>query len=438
MKYVTIIGAGSMTKPMVDYFLNSCKYEVTMVNRTPSKAEKILNGRGRVVQWTPNQPDVLDNVVSQSDIVVSMVPKPVHIHVARSCLKNKTDMVTSSFEIPELVALDQKAKDAGIMILNELGEDPGIDHFGTQMLLDNMKNRGASIVSVRSYGSSIPAFGSCNNPFRYKFGWDPKSFTVSAQTNAVYIENGLPIEIPGNRLFENPGQIEIEDLGTFETYPNRDVRRYINPFGIKENASFFRGLLRHPGYCQNMRNIIALDLFNDEKSRDYSNMTYRQFMASLIRTSSTERLESEIADYIGDPDFIEKIEWLGLLDDKQIPLAQGSTLDVVLDTMTKKMCYKPGEKDMIIVYIDVIGEERDGSKIRETATMYAEGEPAIEGESAISKAVALSVAISVKNILGGIRTTGIQIPPTLPELYQPVLEELKDYGLEFTCKRYSE
>ena len=443
MTLVTIVGAGLMTKPMVDYFLDRCGYKVIMLDKNTSNAEKIINGRvgGRIVQWTPDKTGVLNKAVAESDIVISMVPKQLHIYVAKSCLKNQKNMVTASYETPELIALNSEAKEKGILILNELGEDPGIDHFGTQMVLDKIRKKGARVVSVYSYGSSIPAFSSKDNPFGYKFAWDPRTFTLSSQTDAVYLKKGKKVKVPGNRLLKDPEILKIDGLGTFEVYPNKSVVKYLKPFGLDNNVSFFRGLLRHQGYCENIDKIIALGLFTHDAMHDFSGKTYRQFMASLIETNNIKNLESEIAKYLSidkDSDFINNLRWLGLLSDEKVVVREGSTVDVVLNMMTEKMRYKPGGKDMIIIHIDVIGEGPEGSKLREKATMVVEGQP-IEGDSAISRAVSLSVAISVKKILEGkIKAIGTHTPPTIPELYPLVLEELKEFGFEFKCKSYFE
>jgi len=436
MKKVLIVGAGLMTRPMVDYFIDQCGYEVTMANRTLSKAEQVINGReaGKAVHWTPDNPDVLDKLVAESDIVISMVPKPIHKYVAAPCLKNRKSMLTSSYEIPELTSLHEEAKEKGILILNELGEVPGIDHFGTQMMLDEIKQNGGRVISLNSYGSNIPAFDSNNNPMGYKFAWDPRTFVMAAQTAAAYLEKGRKIVVPGDKLFENPWLVEIEGLGTFEAYPNKDVERYVEPFGLDEGVSFYRGLLRHPGYCDNMRHMITLGLFSDDHINDYKGKTYREFIASLIGVESNGNLEDAVAQHLNlsnDARIIHNLRWLGFFDDTEVAITNGTVLDVVLERMVAKMSYEPHERDMVIVHIDALAEYPGGHKERKLATMHAEG-PQSGGDSAISEAVALPVAISTKMILEGrIKATGALMPPTLPELYQPVLEELSTFGYNF-------
>ncbi len=435
MKKIAIIGAGLMTKPLVDYFIEKCGYQVIMVNRTVSKAEKVIAGRslGQAVRWPDNDPDILDKVISEVDIAISMVPKPIHIHVAQSCLRNRKSMLTTAYEIPELLALEKEAKEKEILIFNELGEDPGMDHLGTQMILDEIKEEGGRVISLDSYGSGLPSFESNNNPMGYKFSWDPRTVLVAAQTAAAYLRNGKRIEVPGDKLFEHFWYVDIDGLGVFESYPNKDVQKYVKPFGLDEDVSFYRGLLRFPGYCNNMRNMRALGLFENDKVGSFEGKTYRQFTASLINAESSDDLTRKLAHYLKvdyNADIIHRLKWLGLLEDRSIDITQGTNLDVLLGLMLKKMSYKPHEKDMIILHIDVLAEFPGGRREKRLATMVVEGIP--NGDSAMSRAVALPAAISAKLIIEGkVRATGVLMPPTLPELYKPVLDELSDFGLKF-------
>ncbi len=434
-KKVAIIGAGKMTKPLVDYFIDKCGYQVFVVNRTVSAAENVINGRklGHAVRWTAGEPGALDKIVSQSDIVISMVPKPLHINVAKSCLRCNKNMLTTAYEIPELMALDKEVKERGLLFLNELGEVPGIDHFGTQLLLDEIKKEGGKILSLKSYGSGLPAYEFNNNPMLYKFSWDPNTVFIAAQTAAQYIDNGKKIKVPGDQLFTHFWLTEIEGLGTFETYPNKDVEKYIKPFGLPNNITFYRGLLRYSGYCNNLRNIMELGFLDKETVHKFSNVTYRQLMASLIGSDSTEELEFKVAKYLNvydNADIILRLKWLGLFDDRTIDLKEGTIIDVLLDRMLKRMAYEPHESDMIILHIEVIAEFENNHIEKRLATMVNKGIP--YGDSAMSRAVALPAAISARLILEGkIKATGLRMPPNMPELYKPVLEELETFGFEF-------
>lgn len=428
-----------MTKPMVDYFIDKIGYEVVMLNRTLEKAEKIIGNRplGKAIHWENNNIETLDSVIKDADIVISMVPKLLHIIVAKSCLKYKKNMITSAYEIPELMALKDDVEKQGILILNELGEVPGMDHFGTQMLLEEINNDGGRIISINSYGSGIPAFESNNNPMGYKFSWDPKTVFLAAQTSGAYFVKGKKISVAGDQLFEKFWFVEIEGLGTFETYPNKDVEKYIKPFGLDDDVSFYRGLLRYSGYCNNMHYMKAIGLFDNEIINDLNNKTFRQFTATLIDMDSTKNIEQNVANYLkikSNSDIIHRLKWLGLFDDLLIPIDKGTNLDVLLNRMLEKMLYSAGEKDMIILHIEILVEFKNDKKEKRIATMLVKGDP--KGETAMSRAVALPTAIAARLVVDGvIKATGLKMPPNLPELYKPELEELKKYGFEFTTKK---
>lgn len=270
----------------------------------------------------------------------------------------------------------------------------------------------------------------------YKFSWDPRTVFVAAQTAAAYLKNGKKIEVPGDKLFEHFWYVNIDDLGTFESYPNKDVEKYVKPFGLKEDVSFYRGLLRFSGYCNHMKNVIALGLLKNDPIKNFEGKTYRQFTTALINEETPDNLEHKLGHYLNvdfNADIIHRLKWLGFFDDKSIAIKKGTNLDVLLDLMLKKMSYKPHEKDMIILHIDVLAEFPGGRREKRFATMVVEGIP--HGASAMSRAVALPPAISAKLIVEGkIKATGVLMPPTLPELHKPVLDELKTFGFEFKRK----
>ena len=436
MKKVAIVGAGWMAKPLVDYLMERCGYFVIVANRTPSKAEDVIAGRsgGKAVRWSTDEPRILDEVVREADLAISMVPKPVHIHVARACLRHGKHMLTTAYEIPELVALDEEARQKGVLILNELGEVPGMDHMGTQMVLDEIRQEEGRVIRLNSYGSGLPAFEFNRNPMGYKFSWDPRTVFAAAQTPGAYLEKGKKIEVPGDKLFEHFWLVDIEGLGTFESYPNKDVEKYVEPFGLdRENVSFYRGLLRFSGYCNNMRHMLALGLFDSERERSFEGMSYRQLMASLVGAAPTDDVESAVAQYLGLDslaDIIHRLNWLGLFEDRSIAISKGTCLDVLLGRMLARMSYEPHERDMILLHVDVLAEFPGGRRERRLATMRVEGIP--NGESAMSRAVALPAAIAARLVLEGeIQASGARMPPNLPELHKPVLEELATFGYEF-------
>ena len=437
MKRVLVLGTGYVVKPLVDYFIDKCKYEVLVASRDNKHSGLIVAGRalGNRVLWSATPPyNELDEMVKGVDLVVSMIPPNMHVIVANVCLKHGINMVTTSYISPEMKALDEKVKKAGIIVLNEIGEDPGIDHMGAMKMINQVKKEGGKIKSFKSYGSGIPSFEHNNNPYGYKFSWSPRGLLTAAQTPATYIQNGQKIEVSGENLFESSWLVDVEGLGTFETYPTRDSTNYIKDYGLEDVSDFYRGLLRHPGYCNSMQSMKDLNLLSNEESHDLQGVTYKQFTALLIGASGDTDIKQAVSDKLNlktSSDIIKQLQWLGLFDDEQIPMSKGTNADVLLGLMQEKMTYKDHEKDMIIVHNEAI-VEFDNRMEKRIATMKVEGRPF--GHSAMSRAVGLPAAIASRLILEGtIRSKGV-LKPITEEIYKPILSELAENGYKFEYK----
>ena len=438
MKKVAIIGAGMMARPIVNYLLDVCKYEIIMADQEVSKARDIIGSRtlGKVVALMVKDSYDLDPIVKQVDIVISMLPRSLHIHVAVSCLRQGKSMLTTSYESPEVLELADEAKKKGILFLNEMGEDPGIDHLGTQMLLEEIKKEGGIAIDIKSYGCGMPALEHNNNPMGYKFSWAPHAFFTAARTGAAYYQKGKRVEVPPDHLFNHFQLVNIDGLGTFETYPNRDCKKYLEAFALRGDISYYRGLLRYPGYCNNMRYLGEMGLFDSQEIINLENVSYRQFIATLAGVDPgniNEKIGKKLARFLNldiNADFIHCMKWLGFFEDLPIGIKKGTRLDVLAERMLEKMSYKSHEKDMIIVHIEIIAQFPGKPNEKRLATMIKEGIP--HGDSAMSRAVGLPVAIGARMILEGqITHSGVHIPPTIPLLYQPILEELAKFGFVF-------
>ena len=374
-------------------------------------------------------------MVSQVDLVVSMIPPTMHIVVAECCLRHQKNMVTTSYISPQMQKLDNKAKQAGIIILNEIGEDPGIDHMVAKKMIDDIKRKGGKIDSLISYGAGLPAFEFNRNPFGYKFSWSPRGVMLAALASAAYLKEGKRIDVPSEKLFEHHWLVDIEGLGTFETYPNRDSTRYASYFGlVEDNLTLYRGLLRFIGWCNTMQAFIKLNLLDGGQPKNFENMTYRDFTASLIGVESHGRIKIDLANYLNlgeKDDTIKRIEWLGFFDDTPITIKSGANVDILVDLMLQRMSYQKNERDMVIVHNEVTGVYTN-RKEKRLSTLVIEGIPG--GDSAMSRAVSLPAAIATRLILEDkIAAKGVHMP-TLPEIYNPVLAELESFDFKFEHK----
>ena len=432
MKQVLILGAGYTVKPMVDYFIDRCKYPVVLATRTVPEAQKeIIAGRplGTAVSWTLEQVNVLDRLVQDADIVIAMVPRFCHAVAVNLCLKYSKTMLTADFMHSEISAFDEQAKEKDVLILTELGEDPGLDNMGAKQMIDEAKAQKGKILSLTSYGAGLPSFEHNRNPFGYKFSWDPKGLMRSAVTPAAYIVNGKKIDVPAK--FEQTKIVDVHGIGTFEVYANTDCTRYVSIFGLDKGVTIFKGLLRFPGWCSTIAAFLKLKLIENTVEEDFENTTYAQFMARLVGVKTTDNINADVAKFLRinvHDDIIKRMNWLGIFDSVQIPLKRGNNSAVLVDLMLKKMSHAMGEKDMIIVHNELV-VEFSHRKEKRISSMLVEGVPG--GYSAMAGAVSLPVAIAARRILEGkVKKTGVCMPTT-PDLYQPILEEMGTLGFSF-------
>jgi saccharopine dehydrogenase-like NADP-dependent oxidoreductase len=431
MKKVAVLGAGHVVKPMIDYFIELCKYEVVVATRTVSKAEKIISERptGRPVSWTIDQVDALEKIVEEVDLVVVMVPRSCHATIAEACLRQKTPMITTDFKHPGIACFHDEAIRQDTLILTELGEDPGLDNMGLKQMIDEVHSEHGKITEIVSYGAGIPSFEYNRNPWGYKFSWDPNGLMRSAVSPATYQVAGKVIEVPAK--FEHHRLVDVHGIGAFETYPSSDSTRYLKEFGLDENISIYKGLLRYIGYCNTMTNLLKIRLIENDTEKNFENTSYSKFIADLIGSSTIENIKVKFAkalDMDVKDDFVKKLDWLGLFDDVPISLERGTNSNLLVDLMLKKMAYEGHETDMIIVHNEMIAEFPD-RKERRISSMLNVG--IAGGDSAMASAVSLPPAIAAKLILeGNIDQKGVCMPTTRA-MYEPILAEMETFGFAF-------
>lgn len=437
MQKVLILGAGLVSKPLVHYLLGK-GYAVKVASRTISKAEALLKGysNGSAEALNVQDDEHLDKLVSEADLAVSLLPYVYHVKVANLCIKHKKQMVTTSYVSDAMQALDEEAKKAGILILNEIGVDPGTDHMSAMKVIHEVEKKGGNVVSFRSYCGGLPALQSNNNPFGYKFSWSPRGVVIAGKNNGQYLEDGEVVYIPGKNLFREYEILDIEGVGAFEAYTNRNALPYKELYGLKDAKTVFRGTLRNMGWCETMKKAQELGLFDDSPREDLKDLTYREMIMKLIDVEESFDIAEETAFFLGIEKYssmIKKFEWLGLFDDEPLP-AENNVMDMFGDLLQKKLRMEEDDLDLIILHHQFIAEYKDHDEYV-TSTLNVTGEP--HGDSAMSRTVSLPAAIGVNLILQGkIDLTGVHIP-VKPEIYEPVLQELGEMGIKFVEKTES-
>lgn len=436
MKKILILGAGLVARPLVRYLLDQPDFEVEVASRTVSKAVKLIDGHphGQAKELNLKNEDALKKEISQADIVISMVPYTFHPKVAKYCIDYQKNMVTTSYVSEVMKNLDGEAKRAGILLLNEVGLDPGIDHMEATRIIHEVEKKGGKILSFTSYCGGLPAPEANTNPFGYKFSWSPIGVLLAGKNSAQFLKDGEQIFIPPENLFDNYSIVNIEGLGEFEAYPNRNSLPYIDLYGIKSAKTMLRGTLRNKGWCPTMKKMVDLGLL-DEKEKDWTGMTFQDFIRSLINQPAVKDLKKALSNYLNieeNSDIIQRFEWLGLLSDEPLPLTKGSPLEILGAKMLEKLQYKEGERDMIILQHTFLAEYPDGQNEKIISNLIDFGLP--HGDTSMARTVGLPAAISTRLILEGkIRLTGVHIP-VIPQIYEPVLKELKKMNISFQEK----
>jgi saccharopine dehydrogenase (NADP+, L-glutamate forming)/spermidine synthase len=436
MKKVLCLGAGLVARPYIQY-LSDNDFHVIVASRTISKAERLIEGckNAEAVAFNIAKDDeLLEELTKKVDLVCSLLPYTFHVKAAKVAIKHKTHFCTTSYISDEMKALEEDAKKAGILILNECGVDPGIDHMSAMKIIDYVHNNDGKIVSFTSFTGGLPAPDANNNPYGYKLSWSPRGVLLAGRNDAQFLRDGKEVKIPGSELFDNCELMEVPGMGTFEGYPNRDSLSYIDIYSIPETKTMLRGTFRNVGWCGTLDKIADLGLLDIEE-RFLEGVTYAALMRELTSTSDSDVkiAVAKVCNIDPDDQIINRLEWLGLFEEKQILSGTNTILDAVCNLFEEKLQYAPGERDMIIMHHEFIAEYPD-KKERITSTLIDYGIP--NGDSSMSRTVALPVAIASRMILDGkITLTGVH-RPIIPEIYEPILDELETLDIKMDEKTF--
>jgi len=419
-----------VAKPLIDYLLDKgCRIKIAC--NTCSNAQRIVKDHpnGEIVYWDADKINELKPMVREADIVVSLLPYRFHCSVAEVCIEYGKPMVTTSYVREEMAALDEAARKAGIIILNEAGLDPGIDHMSAMKIIDRVKDEGGVIEKFWSICGALPAPAYADNPLGYKFTWSPEGVLLASLNDARYLDKGRIVVVRPEELFKKTFEYKIKDVGMLEVYANRDSTSYIDIYGLGDISTIFRGTFRFRGWCETIDAMKTLDLLsrNDE---DLKGKTY----ADLIRSrcgSSKGTPKQQLADKLGkDPGSvtIKAFEWLGLFEEKKIPAAMKSPFELISNLMMSKMMLKEDEQDMIVLKHVFLARHKDGSRQVISSQMIDYGSPSTD--TSIARTVALPAAVATKLILEGeIKLKGV-FRPVKKEIYLPVLSQLEEMGIK--------
>ena len=439
MRKILIVGAGKSSPYLIKYLLDKSQEEELLIHITDldtnhlKKYQKYENCKVSPINISSEKER--EEFISESDLVISMLPARFHIILAKSCLKLKRNLLTASYVSEEMKALTNDIKNSKLLFLNEMGLDPGIDHMSAKKIIDELLANGAKINSFKSYTGGLIAPESDNNKWNYKFTWNPRNVVLAGQgIPAKYIENNKYKYIPYNRLFKNTEKIKIEKYGQFEVYPNRDSLKYREIYSLNNIKTMIRGTIRKVGFSESWNMFVKLGLTNDSfKISNSENMSFKEYVNCFLpyddKLSIEEKLQRVLSISKGDENW-EKIKEIDILSsNKKIPLKNASPAQILEYILKDAWKLEKKDKDMIVMYHEFGYETSLGENEKIISTMVCKGKD--DTYTAMAKTVGLPLAISSILLLNNkINLTGIHTPID-KEIYNPVLKELEANGINF-------
>lgn len=439
MKNVLIIGAGRSASSLIKYLLEKSESEnlhITIGDLSLELAQRKTKGHknATAIALDINNTEQRQSEIQKADIVISMLPAHMHIEVAKDCITFKKHMVTASYISDAMQALDAQAKENGLVFMNEVGLDPGIDHMSAMKILDEIREQGGKVILFESFCGGLVAPESDNNLWNYKFTWAPRNVVLAGQGGAAkFIQEGTYKYIPYNKLFRRTEFLEVEGYGRFEGYANRDSLKYRSVYGLDDALTVFRGTIRRVGYSKAWDMFVQLGMTDDTYVIDDSeNMSYRGFVNLFLPYHPTDSVEIKLRHQLKiDQDDVmwDKLVELDLFnDEKKIGLKNATPAQALEKILTDSWTLQEHDKDMIVMY-HKFGYELNGERKQIDSTMVCVGDD--QTYTAMAKTVGLPVAMATLQILhGNIKTPGVQLP-IKKEVYEPILKELEEYGVIF-------
>ncbi len=437
MKEILVFGAGRVAKPCVDYLLRNSGNHVTIVDMDTDNVERVTAGRTGITGLVRNAVEEAPSLIAQvrPQVVINLLPAAFMAPIAEHCIEAGVHCVNPSYIKEDMRTLDARARDAGVLLLCELGLDPGIDHMSAARTIRGIHEQGGRIQSFWSCCGALPSLKDNTNPFGYKLSWAPAGLIGASKREARIMKEGQVVVRPAGETFRFPSLVEIEGLGWFEEYANADSLPYVDLYGMPEVRDVYRGTLRYPGWSETIRKMLDIGLF-DQDEMELAGLTFADFTRRLIGASAGESLEKALAAYLNLEPYaavLMRLRWLGLLDETPIPMECGSPRDVISHLYFNRLVFSEGEQDLVVMehrYVASLPGQQAPKLYKSTLIDY--GVPG--GETSIARTTGIPPAIGATLILeGGLSLAGVHAP-VLPEIYEPALKLLEAEGIAFAEK----
>ncbi len=437
MKKILVLGAGRSSASLIGYLLDHAAagdWFVTVGDVSLQNAsEKVgQSDRGNAVALDMNEPEATRQLIRGSDIVVSLLPPTFHPVVALRCLQEKKHFLSASYVSDEMMAFDAEARAQGLVFVNECGLDPGIDHLSAMKVIDGIHADGGKLTSFESFtGGLIAPETDPQNPWRYKFTWNPRNVVTAGQGTAKYLEGGKSKYIPYQQLFRRVTPVFVPGHGHYEGYANRNSLSYIDTYNLHGIETMLRGTLRHQGFCAAWNVFVQLGCCDDTyPMENVKSMTHSDFIDSFLPPiTGSNSVEEKVCTHLslkGDSAEIGMLRWSGLFDQTPVGLASGTPAQILEHILMKRWTLSGGDKDQIVMWHRFRYRVADEDKEIQ-ASLVASGVD--DAHTAMARTVGLPLGIAARLVASGqIQARGVVIPITR-EFYIPILDELAQQGI---------
>jgi len=375
--------------------------------------------------------------IQNADLVISMLPARFHLEIAKDCILFKKNLMTASYVSDEIRKLEKDIIKAGITFICEIGVDPGIDHLSAKKVIDEITEKGGEVLDFETFTGGLLAPESDNNPWGYKFTWNPRNVVLAGRGATVkFIQEGSYKYIPYHKLFRRTELIEVDEYGKFEGIANRDSLKYRKIYGLENIRTMYRGTLRRPGFCRAWDAFVQLGVTDDSfVLPDSEHMTFREFFNLFLPYNPTDSVELKLRHYLNlahdEIELFEKLKWLDIFEDIPIGIKNATPAQALQKILERKWSLEAEDKDMIVMWHKFVYQfEKEEKEIH--SSMIVKGDD--QQNTAMAKTVGLPLGIASKMVLNNeFIKPGIHIP-IHKELYLPILQELENFGISFQEK----
>lgn len=424
--HILLLGAGKSAATLIGYLhtlVTSEQWLVTVADRDLSMVEEKIAPypglRARTVDL--ENPLERTQLISEAALVISLLPPSLQLTVAKDCLALGKHFLSASYTDPDLLPLAEEIKAKNLLFLMEMGLDPGIDHMSAMEMIHRIREGGGSIHSFASHCGGLVAPASDDNPWHYKFSWNPRNVILAGKAGAVFKQNSEITRLSYEQLFAFEQPVHIAGIGELATYPNRDSLTYIPIYGLEDAATFIRTTLRYPIFCRGWQLLIQLGCTREDNHISTEGLTHRDFFQLQLEQAGWHLQDIPSA-------LMPLMISIGWNDETPLQCPSGSSAAILQCILEKRWALLPGDRDMIVM-LHELTYQQGTKKMRLQAQLVVEGDDRLH--TAMAKTVGLPLGIAAALIMKGvIKSRGLQIP-IQPDIYQPVLAALHAKGIRF-------